>query len=107
MDVFREGKFKLLGLTEMILKGNGEASWCGVNGIVAGGQEMERARGGVAILLNDVWHSVLDVLAVEYSGLISSFQGLKFVRWWCTTPMKEIMKKGTDSGMTWIGFWID
>ena len=52
VDVFREGKFQLLGLTQT--KGNGEVSWCRVNGIIAGVQEMERARKGVAILLNDV-----------------------------------------------------
>ena len=43
----------------MKLKGNGEVPWCGVNGIIAGVQEIERAREGVAILLNDVWHSAL------------------------------------------------
>ena len=57
------------------MKGNGEVSWCGVNGIIAGVQEMEKAREGMAILLNDVWHSAV----VEFSGLNSSFQG--FV-WW-------------------------
>ena len=34
-DVFREGKFELLYLMETILKGNGEVSWCGVNGIIS------------------------------------------------------------------------
>ena len=58
MDVFRKGKFKLLALTEMKLKGNGEVSWCGVNSI-AGIQEIERAWEGMAILLNDVWHSTV------------------------------------------------
>ena len=33
--VFREAKFELLALTETKLKGNGEVSWCGVNGIIA------------------------------------------------------------------------
>ena len=42
MDVFREGKFDLLALTKMKLKGNGEVSWCGVTGITAGAQEMGR-----------------------------------------------------------------
>ena len=46
MDVFREGKFELLALTETKLKGKGEVSWCGVNGIIAGVQEMERPREG-------------------------------------------------------------
>ena len=43
VNVFREGKFDFLALTETKLKGNGEV-WCGVKGIIAGVQEMERAR---------------------------------------------------------------
>ena len=35
VDVFREGKLKLLSLTETKLKGDGEVSWCGVNIIIA------------------------------------------------------------------------
>ena len=31
VDVFREGKFEFLALTETKLKRNGEVSWCGVN----------------------------------------------------------------------------
>ena len=57
VDVFINGKFELLALTETKLKGNGEVSWCGVNGIIAGVHEMERTREGVAVLLNDVWQS--------------------------------------------------
>ena len=34
VDVFRKGKFELLALTETKLKGNGEVSWCGANGII-------------------------------------------------------------------------
>ena len=67
IDIFREGKFELLALTETKLKGNGELSWCGVYDIIAGVQEMEKAREGVAILLNDVWHS-----AVIDFGCVSS-----------------------------------
>ena len=52
-DVFREEKFELLALTGTKLKGNGEASWCGVNGIISGVHEMKRTRERVAILLND------------------------------------------------------
>ena len=52
-------KFELLTLTETKLIGNEEVSCCGVNGITVGVQEMERAREGVAILLNDVWHSAV------------------------------------------------
>ena len=59
VDVFRDGKFELLALTETKLKGKGEVSWCGVSVIIAGVQEMERARKGMAILLNNVWHSVV------------------------------------------------
>ena len=39
MDIFREGKFELLALTETKLKRKGEVSWCGVHGIIAGVQE--------------------------------------------------------------------
>ena len=49
MDVFREGKIELLALTETKLKGNRGVSWCGVNGIIAGVKEIERAREGVGI----------------------------------------------------------
>ena len=58
-NIFKEGKYKLLVLTETKLKRKGEVSWCGVNDIIAGVQEMERAREGVAILLNGVWHSTV------------------------------------------------
>ena len=54
VNVFRKGKFKLLALNETKLKGDGKVSWYGVNGIISCIQEMERAREGVAILLNDV-----------------------------------------------------
>ena len=59
VDGFKRGKFELLALSETKLKGNREVSCCGVNGIIAGVQEMERARDAVAILLNNVWHSVV------------------------------------------------
>ena len=42
VDVFRKGKFALLVLTVTKLKGNGEVSWCGVNGIIAGVYEIEK-----------------------------------------------------------------
>ena len=51
----------LMDLDEAILKGNGEVSWCGVNVIIAGVLEMERATEVVAILLSDMWHiAVID-----------------------------------------------
>ena len=36
VDVFREGKFRLLALMEIKFKGNGEVSLCGIKGIIAG-----------------------------------------------------------------------
>ena len=42
VDVFREGKLQLLALTETKLKGKGEVSWSGVNGIIASVQKMEQ-----------------------------------------------------------------
>ena len=45
VDVFKEGKFELLDLTETKLKRKGEVSWCGVNGIIAGVQEMGKELG--------------------------------------------------------------
>ena len=38
MDIFRNGKVELLAMTETELKGNGEVSWYGVYGIIAGVQ---------------------------------------------------------------------
>ena len=52
MDVFRKGNFELLAYGDKI-----ERKWrsimVGVNGTIAGVQEMERAREGVAFLLNN------------------------------------------------------
>ena len=100
MDIFKKGKFELLPLMETKLKGKGEVSWSGLSVIFAGVHEKERAREGVAILLNDVWHS-----AVLKSGYVSSrilwikfkFQRLKFVWRWGTAPMKEMVKKEIGS----------
>ena len=70
MDIFREEK--QLGQRASLLVfriwkelGKGEVSWSGVNDIIAGVQEKEIAREGVAVLLNDVWHS-----AVVKSGCV-------------------------------------
>ena len=63
----KKGKFELLALMETKLKGKGVVSWSGVNVTFPGVQEMERAREGVAVLLNDVYHSV-----VVKSGYVSS-----------------------------------
>ena len=74
MDVFRVGKFKLLAFTDMKLKGNGEVSWCGVDGIIASVQKMGIAREGVAILLNDVWHSAV----IDFGCVSSRIFWIKF-----------------------------
>ena len=74
MDIFKRGKFELLALTETKYKGNGEVSWSGVNVIFAVVQEMEKAREGVAILLNDVWHSGV----VKYGCVSSRILWIKF-----------------------------
>ena len=75
VEVFKEGKFELLAVMEMKLKGNGEVSWCEVNGIIASVNEMERARKDVAILLNDVWHSAL----VDFGCVSSRIFWIKLV----------------------------
>ena len=62
---FRKRKFELVALIETKLKGNGEVSWCGVNDTIDSVQEMERAREGVAILLNDMWHSAVIDFGLE------------------------------------------
>ena len=72
VDIFKKENFELLALTKTKLKRKGEVSWSGVNAIFAGVQEMERAREGVAVLLNDVWHGV----EVKYGSVSQEFSGL-------------------------------
>ena len=55
----KKESYNCLPLTETKLKGNGQVSWCGVNGIIAGVQDIEKVRERVAILLNDMWHSIV------------------------------------------------
>ena len=66
VDIFIKGNFELLALTETKLKGEGEVSWCEVNGIISGVQEME----GVAVLLNDVWHSAVVIFGYVISRIL-------------------------------------
>ena len=73
VDVFRKGKFMLLALCEIQKKKNEEFSWCWVNGVSMGVQEIERAREGVAVLMTDIWHSVL----VELHVLVPESYGLR------------------------------
>ena len=54
VDVFREKKFVMLALTKTELKGKREVSWCGVNAIIAGAQEMERDREAMATMCGTV-----------------------------------------------------
>ena len=63
VDVFRKGQFKFLVFNETKLRGNWEVSWCGVNVIITGVQEIERS----LIFMNEMWHS-----AVTDFGSVSS-----------------------------------
>ena len=74
VDVFKEGKFELLPLRETKLKGKGEVSWCGINGIISGVQEIARAREGVTILSKNVWHSAV----VDFGWVSSRILWIKF-----------------------------
>ena len=58
---------------------------------------MKRATKAVVLFLNDLWHSaVIDVgYVLESYGYNSSFQGLKFVKWWGMALMKDMVKRGT------------
>ena len=69
-----EWKIRIASLTETKLKGNGEVSWCEVNGIITGIPEMKRARKGVAVLLNDVWHRVV----IDFECISSRILWIKF-----------------------------
>ena len=90
-------------LAKTKLKGNGEVSWCGVNGSNTGIEERERAREAVAILLNDVWHSAV----IDFGCVKSRNLWLKFVQWWGAAPIKELVKKGRGSGITCTELWIE
>ena len=109
MDVFREEKFELLALSETKLKGNGEVSWRRVNGIIAGVRKMERAREGMAIILNDVWHSAVVDFGCVISRILwikSKFYRVKVCVVVGYAPVKGMVKKWTDSVATLTGLWI-
>ena len=96
VDIIKANNLNFPFLKETNLKGKGKVSWSGANVIFAGVHEMERAKEEVAVLLNNVWDS-----GVVKSGYVSSrilwikfkFSRVKFVWWWGTAPMKEIVKK--------------
>ena len=97
VDIFKKGKFELLVLMEMKLKGKGEVSCSGFNDIISGVQEMERA-----VLLNDVWHS-----AGVKSGYVSSrifWMEFKFSR--VKVCVVEGYSPSIGDGTTWTGIWI-
>ena len=68
VDVFRKGKFELLALTETKLKEND------VNGIIAGVQEIERARESVAVLMKEEWYNGV----IGFGYVISRILWVKF-----------------------------
>ena len=64
----------MLALIGTKLKGNGEVAWCGVNGLITSVQKIKRDWGGVAVLMNDEWHSaVVDLGCVSSRILCSKF----------------------------------
>ena len=56
------------------MKGNGEESWCVVNGIIACVQEIERVREGVVILSKDVRH----IMMIDFGSVSSRILWVKF-----------------------------
>ena len=109
VDIFEKGKFDLLALTETKLKGEGEVSWVEVNGIISGVEEVKRAREGVAVLLNNVWHS-----AVVKNGCVSprilwikfKFSKVKFCVVVVNGPNEAEGEERDRFGTTWTGLWI-
>ena len=87
------------------MKGNGEVSWCDVNGISAGVQEIERVKDSVVVLMNDVRHNaVIDFGCLSYRILWVEF---KFSRVKvCVVAVYGHSEGDLDSGMTWTGLWI-
>ena len=78
VDAFRKGAFELLAVTGTKLERNGEVSWCEVNGIIAGIQEIEWVREGVGVLMNDMYRKAMTDLGYVSSRtlwLFSNFQG--------------------------------
>ena len=52
------------------MKGYGEVSWCRVIGITEGVQEIKRTSEGVAVLMNDEWHSAVIDFGCVSSGTV-------------------------------------
>ena len=104
VDVFRKEIYELFTLTKPKLKGNGDVLWCGINGIIADIEEIERARKCVVILTNDVCHSaVINFRCVNTRNLWVKFKFSKveiclMVR---MISMRGMSKKERGSGTTW------
>ena len=82
---------------------------CGVNDIIAGVQEIERAKEGEAVLFNDVLHSAaIDFRSVGYRILWIKFKFSKVKV--CVVVgygPNEGIGEGRGSGMTWTRLWIE
>ena len=101
VDVFRKRKFEFLALIETKLKGYGEVSCCGVSGIIADVQEIERVKEGVAVLMNDGWHSALiDFGCVGSRILWVKFRFSRVKVCVVVAPLKRKLKKRRGSGKT-------
>ena len=91
-------------MTETKLKEKGEISWSGVNVIITGVQKMERAREGVAVLLNDVWRSAV----VKFGCVSSRIPRIKFKlsRVKVCVVVRYVPNEGDSEETTWTGLWI-
>ena len=77
---------------------------------IAGAQEMEGDREGMAILLSDMWHSVVIDFGCVSSRILwinFKFSEVKVFALVWYGPMKERMKKGRGSGMVLIVLYIE
>ena len=93
-------------LTETKLKREGEVTWCGVNVIIADVLERERAREGVAILLNDVWNSALLNLGRVRSRILWIKLKISRVKVCVVVGYGLCEGDGEGSGTTSVEFWI-
>ena len=59
MNVFRNGGFELLALTETKMKGSGEDEWYGVRCVYSGVERNVRAKERVAILISESWYGCM------------------------------------------------
>jgi len=74
VDVFKRGKFDVLGLCETNLKGREDFVWNDVHGVRSGREGAGRGKEGVAVLLSDEWYKAL----VAYKCICSRVMWVKF-----------------------------